>query len=1446
MKQFTNSLLRILLVIVLAVSGVQAGLPPGAKITPAAVNRDCDRPTSKSELNINNIRTQIWNDGTMWWDHVGTARYEIPKNSDPNAVKKNALFAGGIWITGKDPATGNLQVAAMTFGQGGQVSYWSGPIDTISGSTTQDRCSKWDYIWQIDKRTIQEFVLKYESGNVRNRSDIPEQVLYWPGRRNRYLAARPEKPLTENDLNFQTARFVDRNRDGIYDPLAGDYPQLPGDKGRVAGDINSAADQSLFFVTNDQGNNKNLGNFQRADAIGMEIHTESFGYATADARNDMTFYRNKLINKGTKVLDSCYFAQWVDADLGYAFDDYVGCDVRRGLGICYNGDELDETLQGYGSNPPSVAVDFFIGPQADELDGIDNDRDGIIDEENEKIIMSNFIYYNGGGGINGDPVSARDYFNYCRGRWKGDFGSPLMSYDLRQGTTPVGSVVPNLGIAQQAVFMFPDTTDQRICWGQGGTFSRPCPNGPLPAWNERVAGNPPADRRFLSSAGSFTLVPGAVNDLTIGVVWARATSGGSVGSLRQLLINDDKSQRLFDNDFVGVNGPNEPIVDVVELNREVVLVIRPDSFLGTTTETYSVTDGSFTDKRFDTAYRFQGYIVYQLADATVSTTELSNPDRARIVSQSDLQDTVSTIINEFDDPDLGARSKQVMVRGANKGIQRVIRIQRDQFNDDREGLVNFKKYYFRVVAYAYNNHPQNLGEDFLFSTPRRDPKSGSLITVITSIPHNPAPEQGGTVIPASVNLNLPLLRVTGSGNGGNQLDSLSPASEAAVINKTLNNTDISYNGVSPVSVKIFNPKRLTEASFKLEVSSRIRMRRTGSYLPAVGDKLVATLSTVVPPNAGEATFSQSTSIAQNAGRAVVNRVIATTTPDVYDLDVTMYNDDEGGRFTRVIEERKASNGAFLDYQETEETFIKEGDNSQVATATEYVGADYWKLTNTTNNSLVYSDFRITQAQEQLIPQYGIAINVTDKVNPGEFYEINPRLGLQTASVVHADRRRTWVNQANALLSVDRGIKGGDRDAWLSVDKAANYFSVLNGSFMPYFAARPGNRSISAYDTTIGAAGASFVLRTFGARYSSGSVDEDGIRSTLRNLHNVDVVLTADKSKWTKCVVLQGNPENLANDNERLLKSTVPSITKEGTPSGETAPDGSPSTGMGWFPGYVLDLDRGIRLNLMFSEFRYDGTYATYTEGINPGSRASGNDLQFSFSGFAGSFIRPSHHHLYVMNSAYDDGRNYEREFDEIETFPRFPINRFLGKVIGVHAQTMWVGDVQSAGDSLQTDARVQLRVDRRLESYPKRGGDTLTNPVYSFNSSGFSTQRGVESVAKSALNIIRAVPNPYYAYSQYESDKVDNRIYITNLPGNCIISIYSLSGTLIRRFTRDVSNISVQNEQTYQEWDLKNQFGLPIASGTYLIHIDAGKLGEKTIKWFGAIRPIDLSGLSAN
>ncbi|MEN9318947.1 MAG: hypothetical protein RL712_1517 [Bacteroidota bacterium] len=40
----------------------------------------------------------------------------------------------------------------------------------------------------------------------------------------------------------------------------------------------------------------------------------------------------------------------------------MGCDVGRSLGFCYNGDDDDEGVLGYGLNPPTVGVDYFEGP----------------------------------------------------------------------------------------------------------------------------------------------------------------------------------------------------------------------------------------------------------------------------------------------------------------------------------------------------------------------------------------------------------------------------------------------------------------------------------------------------------------------------------------------------------------------------------------------------------------------------------------------------------------------------------------------------------------------------------------------------------------------------------------------------------------------------------------------------------------------------------------------------------------------------------------------------------------------------------------------------------------------------------------------------------------------------------------------------------------------------
>jgi hypothetical protein len=134
-------------------------------------------------------------------------------------------------------------------------------------------------------------------------------------------------------------------------------------------------------------------------------------------------------------------------------------------------------------------------------------------------------------------------------------------------------------------------------------------------------------------------------------------------------------------------------------------------------------------------------------------------------------------------------------------------------------------------------------------------------------------------------------------------------------------------------------------------------------------------------------------------------------------------------------------------------------------------------------------------------------------------------------------------------------------------------------------------------------------------------------------------------------------------------------------------------------------------------------------------------------------------------------------------------------------------------------------------------------PLYTFSLDDLAATFNEAAVAEDMLDEIYAVPNPYYAYSEYEGTfvggvstqaKLDNRIRIINLPQTCTVSIYAADGVLVRRFQKDDPTI------TSLDWDLKNQVQVPIASGAYIIHIDVPDVGEKVIKWFGVLRPIDL------
>jgi hypothetical protein len=242
---------------------------------------------------------------------------------------------------------------------------------------------------------------------------------------------------------------------------------------------------------------------------------------------------------------------------------------------------------------------------------------------------------------------------------------------------------------------------------------------------------------------------------------------------------------------------------------------------------------------------------------------------------------------------------------------------------------------------------------------------------------------------------------------------------------------------------------------------------------------------------------------------------------------------------------------------------------------------------------------------------------------------------------------------------------------------------------------------------------------------------------------------------------------------------------------------------------------------------------------------NGADMQFNpttnITTALGDVLLGGKHFLYILrHSSYADG------------CPAYDGGKWILSTLGTHAtlptlnkvhrEIMWCSIPMLARGQkwLDNDAVISLRVTQPYQKGIYSSGvkssekENNTYPMYAFNTGDLAVEIGNNEQAETALDLIRIVPNPYYAFSSYEENQLDNRVKITNLPERCTISIYSTNGTLVRRFKKDETN-------TFLDWDLKNHANIPIASGIYYIHVDAPGIGEKVIKWFGVLRPVDLN-----
>jgi hypothetical protein len=470
-------------------------------------------------LDINNVNALFMARGSHFFDE--NARFEVPKGSG-----KTSIFSNTMWMGGKD-AQGNLHFSGERYRQGpstgmpgSKPDFYLGPVmDSANYSIYQD--AAWNHIWNLKKSEVEYHRVHYQDAGY---TPIPD-ILTWPGNGNTALgqAAR-------------LAPFFDRNGNGIYEPMDGDFPEIRGD-------------QELFFIFNDD-----RGSHQESEGgkLRVEIHGMAYAFDMPEdsALKNTVFLNYQFFNRSQNTYDSTFLGVFTDIDLGYAMDDYIGCDAQRGMYFGYNGTPIDGTGQtyAYGAHPPVQAVDFMAGPYMD-ADGIDNPKyddnhhrlcdysvngvgfgDEIVD--NERYGMTRFVVTKNSGVpyYMTDPLYAQDYYHLMEGIWLD--GTPIIYGG--NGHPSAG------GYGPACRFMFPGESDT-LNWGTGCTP----PSGQV-NWTESTAGNAPGDRRGIGITGPFTFKPGDKQELDLAFVWSRDYNAKTpLSSLDKLGTMVDKVNSYF-------------------------------------------------------------------------------------------------------------------------------------------------------------------------------------------------------------------------------------------------------------------------------------------------------------------------------------------------------------------------------------------------------------------------------------------------------------------------------------------------------------------------------------------------------------------------------------------------------------------------------------------------------------------------------------------------------------------------------------------------------------------------------------------------------------------------------------------------------------------------------------------------------------------------------------
>ncbi|MBP6235765.1 MAG: T9SS type A sorting domain-containing protein [Saprospiraceae bacterium] len=476
----------------------------------------------------------------------------------------------------------------------------------------------------------------------------------------------------------------------------------------------------------------------------------------------------------------------------------------------------------------------------------------------------------------------------------------------------------------------------------------------------------------------------------------------------------------------------------------------------------------------------------------------------------------------------------------------------------------------------------------------------------------------------------------------------------------------------------------------------------------------------------------------------------------------------------------------------------------------------WKLTNITENKVILENIPLAGAKEYIEEELGFAITVHQHREPGtRVYENNGGIGLKVEySNPNGPKWYNAVTEGGIIDENKINELNYVRENLLDPDKELS--RIGEGFFIPSASVKYGVDPIIP-----------FYLTPFAIDVSNATLFR------LRDLNNVDIVLTKDKSKWSKCIVVEsakvaytniGFPP-IGNAKEFSLRRT-PSIDKDGN----TLSDGT--FGYSYFPGYAVDVETGRRLNIFFGENSvFSGPNASLLENnipiggdliFNPSSQITSNSDQTPLKYVAGG-----QHYIYITRDKYDGCVSYgsylgqnntvadQSKVNSAVTWTSFPI---------LSPETQLLPLSQGL---IPNDVILKIRVDnpygktRFYDITQERNCKTEDDfPVYEFGFSMFTS-----STNSTILSNISLSPNPVFR-SQSEVT-----LSLFHLPEHVNINIFDLNGNLVKRCHQNEGVSEFFAGPGVKETRFNINSGV-LSQGLHFVQITDQKSGDiKTLKW---------------